>query len=118
MQLKNAEKYHKTITQLYDDKQLDEKDMESLDVIKRDLSNSYSVGKLRNERYNILNNEISKLYREVFRKRIDFLNSLPANEDQLKLRNNIRSDLDNAYANEKLNEKHYTLLKNSLSKTS
>jgi hypothetical protein len=114
-QLKNVGAFHKHIIGLYDDKQLDKKDIESLDKIKRDISNAYSTGKISNEHYDNLNKEISRLYQEVFKKEIDSLNSLTDNEDKMKLLNKIHYDVEDAYSKEKLTEKHYNLLKEKIS---
>jgi YVTN family beta-propeller protein len=114
-QLNNVGGFHKHITSLYDDKQLDKKDIESLDKIKRDISNAYSTGKIGNEHHDNLNNEISMLYQEVFKKEIDSLNSSTNNEDKIKLLNKIHSDIEDAYSKEKVTEKHYNLLKEKIS---
>jgi hypothetical protein len=114
-QLKNVGAFHKHIIRLYDDKQLDKKDIESLDKIKRDIANAYSTGKIGNEHHDNLNNEISLLYQEVFKKEIDSLNSLTNNEDKMKLLNKLHSDIEDAYSKEKVTEKHYNLLKEKIS---
>ena len=64
--------------------------------------------------YESLVNNISILYQEIFKKEIDSLNSLTNNEDKIKLFNNIRSDIQDAYSKDKINEKHYTLLKEKI----
>ena len=114
-QLKNVGAFHKHITSLYDDKQLDKKHIESLDKIKRDISNAYSTGKIGNEHHDNLNNEISMLYQEVFKKEIDSLNTLTNDDDKIKLLNKLHSGIENAYSKEKINEKHYNLLKQKIS---
>lgn len=63
----------------------------------------------------MVNNNISMLYQEVFKKEIDSLNTLTNNEDKMKLLNKIHSDIEDAYSKEKVNEKHYYLLKEKVS---
>ena len=113
--LKNVDTFHNNITHLYDDRRLDEKDIGVLNRIKRDVSNAYSKGKISSEHYNNLNNEISILYQDIFKKQIDAIKSKHDNGNKIKLLNNMLSDLNDAYSKEKINEKHYTLLKESIS---
>jgi hypothetical protein len=56
------------------DRQLDENDIESLDRLRGNIIDSYSKGKLNENQYESLRNEISTLYEEIFRKRINALN--------------------------------------------
>ena len=58
--------------------------------------------------------EISILYEEIFKKRIDSLNDLAEN-DKVKLLDKIKDDISDAYSKEKISELHYTLLKEKLS---
>jgi hypothetical protein len=55
------------------------------------------------------------LYQEVFKKEIDSFNTLTNNEDKIKLLNRLYSDIEDAYSKEKVNEKHYNLLKKKIS---
>jgi hypothetical protein len=55
------------------------------------------------------------LYQEVFKKEIDSFNTLTNNEDKIKLLNKLYSDIEDAYSKEKINEKHYNLLKKKIS---
>jgi hypothetical protein len=62
-----------------------------------------------------LKNEISILYEEIFRKRIDDAlskNHPTTREQQLA---QIRNDVEYAYSKEKINEKHYDLLNKAIS---
>jgi YVTN family beta-propeller protein len=114
-QLINAEVFHKNITHLWDDKELNEKDIPSLDKIKRDLSNAYSKGKINNEHSNYLNNEISTLYHDIFKKRIDAL-IIPNDENKkTKQVEKIKDELADAYSKGKLIILHYNLLKEKIS---
>ena len=86
-----------------------------LSEIRNEIEYTYSEGKLDEIRYTSLVNNISILYQEIFKKEIDSLNSLTNNEDKIKLFNNIRSDIEDAYSKEKVTEKHYNLLKEKIS---
>lgn len=59
--------------------------------------------------------DISILFQEIFKKRIDSLNNSPEN-DKVKLLDEIIDDMSDAYSKEKINELHYTLLKEKLLK--
>jgi hypothetical protein len=48
-----------------------------------------------------LKKEISILYEEIFKKRIDSLNNLPEN-DKAKLLDKIKDDISDAYSKEKI----------------
>ena len=65
--------YHKKITSLYDDGILNKTDIEQLDKLKRHVSNAYAKGKVNNEHYTILKDEISVLYQKTLKNRIDAL---------------------------------------------
>jgi hypothetical protein len=68
--------FHKGIIHLWDDRQFNEKDLPYLDKIKRNISNAYSRGKINNEHYVNLNNEISMSYREIMKTQISFLKNI------------------------------------------
>ena len=55
---------------LYNNGKLDENDIGRLNRINKNIINAYSEGKINNEQYSNLKNEISVLYEEIYRKRI------------------------------------------------
>ena len=61
------------MTSLYDDGKLDENDTEHLNMINKNIINAYSEGKINNEQYTNLKNEISVIYEKIYKKRIDSL---------------------------------------------
>jgi hypothetical protein len=75
-----------------------------------------SEGKINEKHYESLRNEISILYEEIFRKKIDLLDSNPSNnkatQEQLS---QIRNEAENAYSRGKISEKHYDLLNKAIS---
>ncbi len=83
--------------------------------LRKSIENAYLKGKMNPQHYTNLVNNISMLYQEVFRKEIYSLSSLTNNEDKMKLLNKINSDIEDAYSKEKINEKHYNLLKEKIS---
>ena len=73
-----------------------------MDKLKTDLTYTYSKGKINEQQYTNLKNEISILYYEIYRKKIESLNS--KNSDK------ISDDISDAYAKGKIIEQHYKLL--------
>jgi YVTN family beta-propeller protein len=109
--------YHKQITSLYGDGKLDEDDIKPLDQLRRNVIDAYSQGKISEKHYESLRNEISILYEEIFRKKIDLLdNNNPSNnkatQEQLS---EIRNEVENAYSKGKISETHYDLLNKAIS---
>jgi hypothetical protein len=89
---------------------LDETDIKNLNELNRRISNSYAAGKITNEQYTNLKNEVSTAFLELFKKRIG---SIP--EQDLEIVNKIRNNINDAYNNGKLISEHYTNLKNEVS---
>ncbi|HEY6885020.1 MAG TPA: YncE family protein, partial [Nitrososphaeraceae archaeon] len=100
--------YHTRISSIYSDGRLDESDIELLDKIRGSIADAYSKGKINKEHYESLKNEISTLYEEIFRKRIDSLEPLGI-EAKEKLKQ-IRNNIEDKYSKGKLVELHYKLL--------
>ena len=69
--------YHTRIKVLYDDGRIDEYDIENLDILKIDITDAYSKGKLNEKYYENLKTEVSVLYDKIFRKSIDSLKHAP-----------------------------------------
>jgi YVTN family beta-propeller protein len=83
--------------------------------LRKSIEDAHLKGKMNQQHYANLVNNISMLYQEVFKKEIDSLNSLSNNEDKMKLLNKMHSDIEDAYSKEKVTEKHYNLLKEKIS---
>jgi hypothetical protein len=66
--LKKFNYFYKKITS-YKDKKLLEKDIESLDILKNDITDAYSKGKIKDEHYNML----KKVYKMVMEKSLDLI---------------------------------------------
>lgn len=107
--------YHKKLKLLYSDGTLDEKDINALDELRVKIIDAYSKGKINEKHYGRLNNEISMLYEEIFKKRIESLSGSlknPSSKEQLK---KLKDDLENAYSKQKITEQHYNLLNKKIS---
>jgi len=105
--------YHKKIMSTYDDGNLDENDIGSLDALKTEITNDYSKGKLNEKHYGILMDQISISFEEVFTKR---LGSLEQSDENIKTRlRGLERDISEAYSKGKINELHYKLLKEKIS---
>jgi YVTN family beta-propeller protein len=87
---------------------------QQLSEIKAKIEEAYTKGKINNGYYVNLKKEISTRYDEMFRMRIDSLNSTQEN-NKAKLLAEIKDDISYAYSKERINELHYTLLKEKVS---
>jgi YVTN family beta-propeller protein len=107
--------YHKEIASLYGDGKLDENDTKELDKLRNNIVDAYSRGKINEKHYESLKNEISILYDKIFRKRINDLLHNASKETTEEQLNKIKTDLEYAYSEGKINEKHYDLLSKAIS---
>jgi uncharacterized membrane protein len=98
---------------VYGDSKPDENDTNQLNLLNRNISDSYAAGKISNEQFTNLKNEISISYQEIFKKRI----GKSITEQDLENVNKLRNDIIDAYSNGKLSMEHYTNLKNEISNT-
>ena len=88
---------------------------EQLSTIKNDIEYMHDKGRLNNEHYLNLKKEISILYKQIFMRRIDSIDSIPDNNNKIKLLAKIKNDISDAYSKEKITELHYNLLKEKIS---
>ncbi len=95
--------YYKRINYLNSNSRLEENEITDLYKLERDITYGYTKGKINEQHYSNLKSEISVLYEEIYKKKID---SLTGNEIRL---NKLREDED-AYAKGKISEQHYKLL--------
>jgi hypothetical protein len=103
--------YHKRIASLYRDGKLDKNDIEAIDRLRTNILDTYSNGKLNEKHYESLMDEISILYEKIFRKRVDdSLNDGSKKETTEEQLDKIETELEYAYSEGKINEKHYDLL--------
>jgi uncharacterized membrane protein len=78
-----------------------------LDGLKIDLTDAYTKGKISEQHYANLKSEISVVYQEIYKKKIDSLNDKDSNGIIL---DKVKDTIKDAYAKEKLSEQHYQLL--------
>jgi hypothetical protein len=90
---------------------------EQLAQIKTELEYTYSEGKISEIQYVNLKDEISILYDKIFRKRIDdSLNDGSQKETMVKQFKEIGDELEYAYSEGKISQKHYDLLNKAILK--
>jgi hypothetical protein len=104
------------LTSLYDDGKLDENDIDRLDRINKNIINAYSEGKINNEQYSNLKNEISVIYEEIFRKRVDSFNYSSKKNTGPEIIKKIEEDIKDDYSKGKISELHYNLLNEKITK--
>jgi hypothetical protein len=91
---------------------------EQLARIRNEVEYAFSKGKINEKHYDNLKNEISLCYDKIFRKRIKDSSN---NNSSLIKRNTqeqlaqIQNDIEYAYSEGKINEKHYDLLTKAIS---
>lgn len=109
-QRKERSLVHKYLTDfalLYEDGKLDENDINQLDKLNRNISHSYAAGKITNDQYTNLRNEVSAAYQKIFKKRIDSLSDNSMREQDINM---IKEDITDTYSDGKLIKLHYKLL--------
>jgi len=103
--------YHKLINNIYKDNKLDNRDLLQLNTIKGYISDAYAKGKISTEHYSNLKDEISILFQELFKEKINSLKSILNIEDKEKQVGKVKDEITDAYSKGKLTELHYNLLK-------
>jgi YVTN family beta-propeller protein len=102
--------FHQQMPLVYGDIRLDEKDTNKLSILNRSIADSYASGKISNEQFTSLKNEVSLAYQEIFKKRIGSIT-----EHDLETVTKVRNDIIDAYSNGRLSNEHYTNLKSEIS---
>jgi hypothetical protein len=82
---------------------------------RNDIEQQYTRGKINKEQFDKLADDLSKKYREIFKNEIDYLDNVSEYDKEKRL-NEIKIDIEDAYADEKINELHYDLLQKKLLK--
>jgi YVTN family beta-propeller protein len=108
-QTRRLNRLHNTIESMYEDGKLDENDIEALNKLNNYITHAFVKGKISDQHYSHLKNEISVLYEEIHRKRIDSLNGRYDIHNG-KLLDQIKYDIEDAYAKGKITDQHYKLL--------
>ncbi|MGH9980567.1 MAG: hypothetical protein ACRD6U_03315, partial [Nitrososphaeraceae archaeon] len=118
-QINKLDYFHTRIGSLFEDKRIDESDIQELNDLNKDITKAYTKGKLNQEYYTKVKNEISVLYKEIFLKQLSskFLfdktsNTFKKIEDEL---NNKLKNISKTYTENKINNEHYNNLKDEIS---
>jgi YVTN family beta-propeller protein len=109
-QTSRLDSFHQQMAHVYDDDKLDENDINQLSTLNKNISDSYAAGKISNEQYTHLKNEVSTKYQEIFKKKIESIT-----EQNINTVSNIRNKITNTYSNGELSKEHYANLKNEIS---
>jgi YVTN family beta-propeller protein len=104
--------FHQQMDLIYADRKLDKNETDQSNRLNKDISDSYAAGKITNEQYANLKNEVSTAYQEIFKKRIESITE--RNTEDL---GKINNDITDAHSNGKLSNEHYANLKNEISNT-
>jgi hypothetical protein len=107
--------YHQEVVSLYPDR--GGVDTTQLNNLNNNLVNEYTAGKINNEQYTNLKDEISVLYHETYKKKIDSLKESPDGDvNREVLMDKIKEDTTDAYSKGKITELHYKLFNEKISK--
>ncbi|MGH9980766.1 MAG: hypothetical protein ACRD6U_04330 [Nitrososphaeraceae archaeon] len=107
--------YQNEIKELYKDNKFDKSDIDNLDVSRDKVISGYTRGKITKEQYDVLLNNISTRYNEIFQNEISILKNANNNDEKINLLDEIQTDLNDAYLKKKIDKEHYDLLKEMLS---
>ena len=105
----------KKIKAIYEEGRHDKVDLESLNKLKDEISDSFSKGKISQFHYSNLKEEISILYHEIFMKKIDSLDD--DKEANLSSKLKLIREIKDAFSKGKITELHYNMLMNKVSET-
>lgn len=105
----------KKIKAIYEEGRHDKVDLESLNKLKDEISDSFSKGKISQFHYSNLKEEISILYHEIFMKKIDSLDDDKGANLSSKLK--LIREIKDAFSKGKITELHYNMLMNKVSET-
>ena len=83
-------------------------------TLKTDIKNAYAEGKISEEHFNNLKDETSILYERAYKNKIDSLNGKVDGENNRIELDEIKNDITDAYAEGKIIEEHYNLLKEKI----
>ena len=103
--------YRRKIT-LPDYSKQPENDIKELEKLGDNIKGAYSKGKINEKEYESLKDETSIVYEKIFRQMIDSLRSNPS--DKKVALEQLAQKIEDAYSNERINDKHYHLLSNDI----
>ena len=103
--------FHQQMAIVYGDGKVDESDINKLDKLNKNISDSYAAGKINNDQYSSLKNEVSAAYQKIFKKRIESIT-----EQNPKAISNLKNNIEDAYSDRKITELDYNLLNGKISR--
>jgi YVTN family beta-propeller protein len=106
-------RYQNEIDSLHEDTKLDK--IKKLDDLSAKIKYSHIKGKISNQQYEDLKNEISVLYEEILGRKIDSLNKGIVDLDNEKMLDDIKNQVTEVYAKGKITDTHYNLLNKKIS---
>ncbi len=116
-QTSRLKSFHNQMALAYEDNTLDENDILRLNSLNKNITDSYAAGKLNNDQYTNLKNEVSIAYEEIFKGRIDSQGKssygIINRGGGLK---EIKEEISDAYSKGKITKLHYDLLNEKISK--
>lgn len=102
-----------------DKSRLEEKDIDQLNTLNNSVSNAYSEAEVNNEQYTNLKKEISVLYKEIYKKRIESLRKSSKENFAIEvLVEKLNEDITDSHSKGMINKEHYEDLKNEVSRFS
>ena len=106
--------YQREIDNLEKDGKLDKNDIPNLDKLRENVIAGFTRGDIIKDQYDVLLNNISIRYNEIFKNEIISLKTRVNNDTAIKLIEELDAMLDDAYLEEKIDKEHYTLLKDKI----
>jgi YVTN family beta-propeller protein len=113
-QRRRANRYHKRIHSLYTDNNKLYVNDKTLGTLETNIKNAYAEGKISEQHYNNLKDETSILYERAYKNKIDLLNDKVEGKNNRIELDEIKNDVTDAYAEGKISEQHYNLLKEKI----
>jgi YVTN family beta-propeller protein len=101
---KKLDHYHKEVKRLYKDGKLDKNNIGGLDILRNNITDEYTRGKINKEQFDKLIDDISISYREIFKREI------LSEEHKEKQLDEIKDNIEDAFVKGKISEQHYNLL--------
>ena len=103
--------FHQQMATVYADGKVDDNDIDKLDELNKNISDSYAAGKIHNDQYTSLKNEVSTAYQKFFKKKIESIT-----DPNIEEINKIKNAIEDAYSDRKITELDYNLLNGKISR--
>ncbi len=118
-QTSRLKSFHDQMALLHEDQRLDENDILRLDSLNKNISDSYAAGKINDDQYTNLKNEVSVAYEQIFKTRINTQGKSSYGViNRGGVLKEIKEEISDAYSKGKITKLHYDLLNEKISKIS